>query len=534
MELRRTPSRDATPLRAALALALSLALGLALAAASLAVLPASRALAQEACPEPTATEAPAPTEPLVMPEGYRVALFDGVWNAVNELYLDPDFNGVDWQAVGDEYSAYMLQTEDGYQVYALLEEMVALLEDPYTLFLSPTFLQEEESSGQPYGGIGALLDRSAAADDVEGLRILYVFEGSPAEEAGLRSRDRVIAVDGDPCVRIEDIRGPVGTPVDLTVVSPGEEPREVTIERQSVAPVILPDAHRIGEDEAVGYVRPNTLAGEGAIAGATDALTGLLEDGPLEGLIVDLRTTSSGAPAVIASILGQFVEGEVGTLYARTGTSPLTIERGDLAGQLAGVPVVVLVDESTEGPAEQLAAVLQDQGRGVVIGQQTSGRTQGAQSIDFPDGSAIQIVVYGLELSDGRRLEETGVVPDIEVDDDWLAYPESDDPFLLAALDALASGVVPGGAAAGPDVSPEPGRSPDGTPAPDDTIPPPDDGASPAPPATPEAPASPDAGVPDGLAPSPAPARTITPIATPAPPRTPAPTESPEPDTASE
>jgi carboxyl-terminal processing protease len=482
--------------------AASLVLAIALAAAPVALGPAAPVLAQDACPEPTATERPAPTEPLVMPEPFRVALFDGVWNAVNELYLDPDFNGVDWQAVSEEYVGYMLQTDDGYQVYEILTEMVALLDDPYTLFLSPAFMEEEATQGQPYGGIGALLDQSAAADEVEGLRILYVFEGSPAEEARLRSRDRVVAVEGDPCVRIADIRGPVGTPVTLTVVSPGEEPREVVIERRSVQPVILPDARRIGEDAGVGYLRPNALAGETAIAGVIDALTGLLEEGDLEGLVIDLRTTSSGAPAVVAAILGQLVTGEVATLYARTGTTPLTIERGDLHGQLGDVPVVVLVDEATEGPAEQLAAVLQDQGRGIVIGQQTSGRTQGAQVVDFPDGSAIQIVVYGLELSDGRRLEETGVVPDIEIDEDWIAYPEPEDPFLNAALEAFTAGtagVSPDEADASPaadtsEVVASPGAtaSPDGAAAPVET-------ASPGPTATP------------------APARTVTPTASPAP-----------------
>jgi carboxyl-terminal processing protease len=402
--------------------------------------PVGPAAAQDACPEASASEEPGPSEPLVMPEEYRVSLFDAVWGAVDRLYLDPGFNGVDWQAVSEEYAPYILQTENAYEVYALLEEMVGLLQDPYTLFLSPSFLEAEARQQEPYGGIGALLDRSASADTVEGLRILYVFPESPAQGAGLRARDRIVAVNGDPCVRIPDIRGPVGTTVTLTIVSPGEEPRDVTVERRTVAPRIVPEARVLPADGRVGYLRLPSLAGSETVEDAQTALAGVTGQGSLDGLLVDLRSTSAGGPAVAVALLGNFVSGEVATLYAREGTSALEVEATDLADELEDVPLVVLVDAATEGPAEQMAAILQDQGRAEVVGQQTSGRTQGVQTVDFPDGSAVQVVAFGLELPDGRRLEETGVTPDVPVDADWLALPEADDPYVAAALELLAEG----------------------------------------------------------------------------------------------
>ncbi len=103
------------------------------------------------------------------------------------------------------------------------------------------------------------------------------------------------------------------------------------------------------------------------------------------------------------------------------------------------MPVVVLVDETTEADAEQMAAILQDQGRATVVGAQTSGQTHGAQTIDFADGSLLQVVTYGFQLPDGQTLEGQGVTPDVEVTADWLDYPESEDPGILAALEVIES-----------------------------------------------------------------------------------------------
>jgi len=80
-----------------------------------------------ACPAPSAVPEQTPDAPLLMPEQSRLDLFDAVWGAINDGYLDPSFNGVDWAAIGDEYAPYFLQTENAWEVYDLVEEMVGLL-----------------------------------------------------------------------------------------------------------------------------------------------------------------------------------------------------------------------------------------------------------------------------------------------------------------------------------------------------------------------------------------------------------------------
>jgi carboxyl-terminal processing protease len=402
----------------------------------------------ETCVEPEASAEPVIEETLSMPEDFRIALFNGVWEGIRDFYVDPDTNGLDWEAIGDEYAPLVIATDNAHEVYELLREMVGLLEDPFTNFYSADDLADPAAVDPTYVGIGALLD-SSAGEDVDGLRLVYVFPESPAAEGGLAARDRVVAVEGDPCVRIADIRGPEGTDVTVTVVSPGEPPRDVSMTRRRVEPVILPEAQRLPADPRVGYLRVIALSEQVAIDGIADALAdfvsdepvqaegGIVTNDPIEALVLDLRASNQGAPAVMTELLRAFVSGEVGAFHHRTGSEPIDLEPNDLSDAYADMPIVVLVDAQSEAEAEQAAAILQDQGRATVVGVQTSGQTHGAQDVDFPDGSLLQLVSFGFQLPDGSTLEGQGVTPDVEVAEDWLDFPESADPYLLSALEII-------------------------------------------------------------------------------------------------
>ena len=152
-----------------------------------------------------------------------------------------------------------------------------------------------------------------------------------------------------------------------------------------------------------------SLSGQEAVDGIEQALTELLRGDPLEGLVLDLRASNQGAPGVVIETLATFVEGQVGEFHSRVGNEPIEIEPSELADDYADVPLVVLVDEETEADAEQLAAILQDQGRATIVGTQTSGQTHGATTVDFAEGSLLQIVSYGFQLPDGQTLEGVGV-----------------------------------------------------------------------------------------------------------------------------
>ena len=400
----------------------------------------SVAAAQELCPEPTPPEVPRPETPLAIPEDARIGLFNSVTQAVRDFYLFEDYNGIDWEAVTDDYAPLVLETVNAWEYYDLLDRMVGTLNDPLTTFVNPLVLEAIAAQEAAYGGIGALLDRGWVERPGEALRVVAVFPDSPAETAGLKPRDRILAVDGDDCPRVEIIRGPADATVRLLVASPGEDPREVAIERGTVTARILPEVRRIGPGGAYAYLRLVSLAGEETLRAIEQAMETFTAPPPLEGVILDVRGTRGGAPGVLLPLLSYFLEGEIGAFYARAGDSPIELPPAPLKQGFDQVPVVVLVDEATVAEAEQLAALLQAHGRAQVVGQPTSGVTHGVRSLDFLGGSLLQLTVIGLRLPDGSVLERAGVTPDVLIEADWAQFREQDDPYLLKAFELLTAG----------------------------------------------------------------------------------------------
>ncbi|MCY7419529.1 MAG: hypothetical protein LH650_13780 [Chloroflexi bacterium] len=397
-----------------------------------------------------------PDAPLLMPEDARLGLFDAVWGAINEGYLDAGSNGVDWAAVGDEYAPYFLQTENAWEVYDLVEEMVGLLKDDEVVFGSPLLVESLPPAEATYAGIGTLLDTSSTAADSAGPLVLYVFPGSGAEQAGIRPRDRLVSVDGTPCVTISAVRGPEGTTVTLGVESPGEPVRGVTVERRRIQPLFLPVSHRIGADDRIGYLRLPSIEGEAMPDAIATALGSFVDGDPIDGLVIDVRAASLGALGVTLALLSHITEGSPGTLYSRTETSPLELPDSTLRSALAEVPIAVLVDDSSAGEAERLALMLQASGRATVLGQATPGRIRGVTEVPFPDGSVLQYVTVGLELADGTRPGRSGVTPDVPLEGEWLGYAEADDPWILAAVELLESAGSAGPAGPAGSASPSP------------------------------------------------------------------------------
>ena len=105
-----------------------------------------------------------------MPEDFRIALFDGTWEGIRDYYVDPATNGLDWEAIGDEYAPLIIATDNAHEVYELLREMVGRLDDPFTRLLRPT------TSAIRSGGLQLRRHRraggtGAAGEDIEGLRL---------------------------------------------------------------------------------------------------------------------------------------------------------------------------------------------------------------------------------------------------------------------------------------------------------------------------------------------------------------------------
>jgi carboxyl-terminal processing protease len=303
-------------------------------------------------------------------------------------------------------------------------------------------LEEAMADRRTYHGIGAFI--SFRQEPEPHVVILSVISDSPAEAAGLQSHDSIYAIDGEPftaedeAVPAERIRGDADSTVALTVQSPGEPPREVTIEREEIQAA---DVLRGGylDDIGVAYYRVPVAAESTLAQTIAENLLSIGENQPLNGLVLDLRVARSGNGSwPLSQMLTLFGNGEVGEYYTRDSSDPLAIEGQDLAGSQT-VPLMVLVGPDTEGAPEIFAAALQSAGRARLIGLPTPGAVEGYTEVPLPDGSRMFLATSSFRTQDNVDLANAGLTPDFPVPGDWDQITTDTDPVLAAALSLLLS-----------------------------------------------------------------------------------------------
>ncbi len=373
----------------------------------------------ERIPTPTPITVPTPTD-----EDEEVfQLFWEVWDLVQRHFYGelPDMREV---------------------TYAAIRGMLSTLNDEYTVFIEPEVaaIITEDATGS-FEGIGAWVDM-----DEEGkLEILGTFEGGPAQKAGLRAGDRVVAVDGVSIVgrtnheAISLIRGPAGTQVTLLIEREGvPEPFEVTVTR---ARVEIPIVEVEMRDDGIGYIRLHEFSAT-ATRLMEEGLEELLAQGP-RGIIFDLRGNPGGW-------LDQAVE--VADLFLEDGA--IVVERwsdgrervfeahpGDVGEE---VLLVVLVDRASASASEIVAGALQDHERAILIGEPTFGKGSVQQAITLSDGSELRVTAALWFTPNDRALQGQGLTPDIEAlwpEESAEEGAESDvDPQLERAVEYILTG----------------------------------------------------------------------------------------------
>jgi C-terminal peptidase prc len=376
----------------------------------------------------------------------RIAIFERVWSIVNERYLYEDFNGQDWDAVRAEFEPRVTAAAGEAEFYELMYELIARLGDDHSRFQSPQDVAEEEArftGNLVYGGIGAIVRET---DD--GGLILTVARDSPAEQAGLQRFDLITEIDGIPFIDpvafgpegpIGSVRGIPGTTVMLTIQREGRSPREVAVVRQAVPRNAFPDVEgeRL-EDSAIGLVRIYTFNVDNLDQLVEDAIRDLLAEGPLDGLIIDVRSNGGGRVNLMLSTIGLFVDGGViGSTAGRGSSSEQTVPTDRIISELEGVPMAVLIGPNTASAAEMFAAGMRVLGRASIVGLPSAGNTENLFPYNFDDGSRLWLAQVAYQLPDGNLIEGVGVLPDREIEAEWWRYNAADDPQVTVAIEEL-------------------------------------------------------------------------------------------------
>ena len=297
------------------------------------------------------------------------------------------------------------------------------LDDRFSAYFDPkTYKEFQEATQGEFEGVGLTV-----AEVERGLRVVTVFEGSPARRAGIRARDVITAVDGGSLAgKTSDqattlIKGPAGTMVSLAVVTGKGEPRTLKLRRARVdVPVVKSELRRAGGTE-IAHVRLSGFT-SGAHGEVRKAVDDLLEKGA-EGVVLDLRDNGGGLLNEAVLVSSIFV-GD-GTIVSTKGrTRPRRVFEATGNPIDADVPVVVLVNKQSASASEIVAGALQDRERAAVVGTRTFGKGVFQEVRRLSNGGALDITVGEYFTPDGRNLggggvrKGAGIEPEIEARDD--------------------------------------------------------------------------------------------------------------------
>lgn len=384
-------------------------------------------------------------------------LVDEVWHLIDENYVDATFNQVDWDSVRTEYLERSYADRE--EAYTAIREMLEKLDDPYTRFMDPQEFRnmQIDTSGE-LTGVGIQISQDEETNEI---LVVSPIEDTPAFEAGIRSQDVIIAIDGestegmDLSDAVNKIRGPVGSTVVLTVRR-GERNLDFEIARARIEIHPVRYSYQESEAGAIGYIRLTQFSANAATE-MQEAIESLEEQG-VTGYILDLRSNPGGL--LYSSI-------DIARMWLKDGTIVSTVNRQGVIDEeaanqraLTDLPLVVMVDGGSASASEILSGALQDNDRAVLVGTRTFGKGLVQSVRSLTDGSGVAVTVAKYLTPSGRDINKQGIEPDVEIElteeereelaqeRDRIGTP--DDPQYSEALEILSEEIR---ASRSPDIS---------------------------------------------------------------------------------
>jgi carboxyl-terminal processing protease len=341
-----------------------------------------------------------------------------------------------WEAWDLVHTQYVDQPVDDLALMrGAIQGMLAALGDQHTSYMDPQEFEDANAGLEgTYEGIGAYVDTSG-----DYLTVISPIKNSPAEAAGLRPGDKIIAIDGEDMTGIEPelarrrVLGPAGSVVRLTIQREGEsEPLIFEITRAQI--VVSSVEHEMLEND-IGYIKLNTF-GDTTTRELRAALQEIMAGNP-RGLVLDLRNNGGGYLQTAVEVVSEFVPSGV-VLIEKYGDGTEDTYEARSGGLATQIPLVVLVNEGSASASEIVAGAIQDFERGKLVGMTTFGK--GSVQIWTPlsdNQGAVRVTIAKWLTPNGRTIHEVGLEPDFEVElteEDFLAEL---DPQLDKALEVL-------------------------------------------------------------------------------------------------
>jgi carboxyl-terminal processing protease len=311
---------------------------------------------------------------------------------------------------------YVEKPDDGKLVEAAINGMLSGL-DPHSSYMdAKAFKEMRTNTDGEFGGLGIKVQMFEKLIRVEG-----AIDDTPAQKAGIRAKDIITQIDGQQVEgmsleqAVEKMRGPVGTPITLTIQRENiEKPVEVKLVRDKIR-LDSVKWEVIGDD--IGYIRVSQFNAQTfeMLNKGLDQIESKIPNDKLKGFVIDLRNNPGGLLDQAIAVSDAFLER--GEIVSTRGRNPEESQRfnarpGDLAKTK---PVIVLVNGGSASASEIVAGALQDHKRATVLGTRSFGKGSVQTIIPLGGNGAIRLTTARYYTPSGKSIQAKGISPDIDV-----------------------------------------------------------------------------------------------------------------------
>ena len=353
-------------------------------------------------------------EATVLNNSYKEVI-DHVWQIVYRDFLDSSgkFQKSNWINLRKEVLSKTYS--DSNEAYDAIRDMLSNLDDSYTRFLEPKeFNQMRIDTSGELTGVGIQIVKDKESDD---LIIISPIEGTPAFDAGIKARDKILSIDdiSTEGMNIEDavklIRGQRGTKVKLEILR-GSQSFFKTLSREKIE--IKSVSSKVNQTKnglLIGYVRIKQFNAN-ASKETRDAIKDL-ETKKVAGYVLDLRSNPGGLLESSIDISRHFInKGVIVSTVSKDGLKETKKGNGQA---LTKKPLVVLVNEGSASASEIVSGAIKDNKRGKLVGKKTFGKGLVQSMRTLVDGSGLTVTVAKYLTPNGTDINKSGIIPDIEV-----------------------------------------------------------------------------------------------------------------------